>query len=81
LQVVRREIPQDAVVGRDDCLGQAALVILQLQDFFLDGIAGDETVGEDVPILPDAVRAIDGLCFDRRIPPGIEDENVVPPSD
>jgi len=52
-------------------------VFLQGGDFFLDGIPADEAVSEDVAILSDAVSAIDGLCLDGGIPPGIEDEDVI----
>jgi hypothetical protein len=55
LEIVRCEVLQDTVIGRNDCLGQAALVILQLQNLFLDGVAGDQAVSEYVALLTDAM--------------------------
>jgi hypothetical protein len=44
-------------------------LVLQLQHFFLHCAAGDEAVGEDLVGLSDTVGAVDGLRFDRRVPP------------
>ena len=54
-----------------------ASVCLQLGDLLLDRVPRDQAVGEDVPRLADAVRAVDRLRFDGRIPPRIEQEDVV----
>ena len=37
----------------------------------------DQPTGENLSRLADAVRAIDRLRFHRRIPPGIEQENIL----
>ena len=66
-----------AVVGVDDRVGQFALLLLQLQHLFLDGVAGDQAVGEDRLRLADAVRAVDGLRLDGRVPPRIEQEDIL----
>ena len=58
-------------------VGQRAFLPLQLGDFFFDRVAADEAVGEDVARLAHAVGAVDGLGFDGRVPPGVEQEDVV----
>jgi hypothetical protein len=50
---------------------------LEFEDLFLDCVARYESIGEDAIRLADAVRAINGLRFDRRVPPGIEQENIL----
>src|SRR5207247_9868878 len=52
------------------------LALLEFPDFFLDGSRGDESVGIDGAGLADAMRAIDGLGFDGRVPPGIIEHDV-----
>ena len=76
-QVVGGKAGEEGVVFGDDGVGEVAFGLLELQDFFLDGIAGDEAVGEDVADLADAVGAVDGLGFDGGVPPGVEEEDVV----
>ena len=61
----------------DDRLGELAFARLQLEDFFFDGVAGDEAVGDDRLLAADAVGAVDGLRFDGGVPPGVEQEDVV----
>src|SRR5262249_39222054 len=46
-------------------------------DAILDGSLGDETGDENRGLLADAVGAIDGLVLHRRVPPAIEQENIV----
>ena len=52
------QVTDQAVVLADDGGGQIALGLLQLEDFFLHGVARDQPVGENLPRLPDAVRAV-----------------------
>src|SRR5439155_8995741 len=52
------------------------LALLEFPDFFLDGSRADESVGIDGAGLADAMRAIDGLGFDGRVPPGIIEHDV-----
>src|SRR3954469_8735952 len=73
LEVIRRELPQDAVLLADDGVGELALALLQLQDFLLDRVARDEAVREHVARLPDAVGPVDRLRFDRGVPPRVEE--------
>ena len=61
----------------EDGVGQRALGLLQLQHLFFDGVAGNQSVSEDAALLVDAMGAIDGLSFGGRIPPGVENEDVV----
>ena len=51
--------------------------VLQLQDFFFDGVAADEFVGGHDTGLADAVGAVGGLGFDGGVPPGIEVDDGV----
>ena len=53
------------------------LLLLQLEDLLLDRVARDQPVGEHLPGLADAVRAVDGLGLDGRVPPRVEEEDVV----
>ena len=46
-------------------------------DLLLDRVAGDQAVGEDVLRLADPVRAVDRLRLDGRVPPGVEQEDVL----
>jgi hypothetical protein len=77
LQIFLAHAADEAVVGVDDGVGEVAFGFLELEDFFLDGVAGDEAVGEDLAGLADAVGAVDGLGFDSGIPPGVEQEDVI----
>ena len=40
------------LVGADDGVGEGALLVLELEDLLLDGVARDEAVGEDVRVWP-----------------------------
>jgi len=51
--------------------------LLKLQYLFLDGVLGDEAIGENLAGLADAVSAVDGLGFYGGVPPGIEEEDVL----
>ena len=50
--------------------------MLELEDFFFDGIACNEAVGEDLTGLADTVSTVNGLCFDGGVPPWVEEEDV-----
>ena len=50
---------------------------MQIQDALLDGISCDQAVDDDRPFLADSVGAVGGLGFDGRVPPGIQQEDVV----
>jgi len=56
---------------------QGRASFLQLQDFLLNGVAGNQSIGEDGPSLSNAMRAVYGLRFNRRVPPRIENEYIL----
>ena len=56
---------------------RSRLRLLELEDLLLDGVPGDQAVGEDGAGLADAVGAVDGLGLDGGVPPGVEQEDVV----
>src|SRR5918993_850343 len=76
VQIFCGQRPDQGRVGGQDRVRQLALLLLQGGDLLLDRVAGDQSVGEDVTRLPDAMRAIDRLRLDSGIPPGIEQEHV-----
>ncbi len=51
--------------------------MLEAEDFFFDGVLGDDAAGVDGFVLADAVGAVDGLGFDGGVPPGVEEVDVV----
>ena len=51
--------------------------MLQIGDFLFDRAATDESIREDLLCLPDAVCPVDSLRLDGRIPPGVEQENIL----
>lgn len=57
--------------------GNLLLPALHLEDLLLHGVPGDHTVGENGAGLPDAVCPVDGLGFRCRIPPGIQQIDIV----
>ena len=56
---------------------RSRLRLLQLEHLLLDRVARDQPVGEHAARLADAVRAVDRLRLDRRVPPRVEQEDVV----
>jgi len=56
--------------------GEGGFLALEGADFFFDGVAGDEAVGDDLAFLADAVGAVDGLSFDGRVPPRVEKDDI-----
>ena len=63
-------------VACDDSVEEFLFHGFELHDFFLDGVAHEEALDEDGLLLTHAMRAVAGLVFDGRIPPGIEMEDV-----
>ena len=51
--------------------------MLEFEDALLDGVLSNDAVGEDGAGLADAVRAVNGLGFDGRVPPGVEEIDVI----
>src|ERR1039457_2762529 len=73
-EVFALQIANETVVFAQDGVGQIALGLLQLEHLFLHRVARNQAVGEDGARLADAVGAVHGLGFHRRVPPGIEQE-------
>jgi hypothetical protein len=74
-QILASQIGQTAALGTQDRIGECAFGALQLQYLLFDGVLGDQPVGKDGPGLADPVRSVNRLSFDRRVPPGIEQED------
>ena len=53
------------------------LLVLELKDFFFDGILTDEAENEDVVLLAYAMSATHGLVLDCGIPPVIKENDTV----
>ena len=66
-----------AAVIRDQFTGQFALALLQLQYFIFNGIDTDHAVSKDIFRLPYTVSTVDGLLFYSRVPPGINNINII----
>src|SRR5215467_7036444 len=75
-QILSAQVADQAVVRVYDGVGEVALRALEREDFLFDGVAGDDAVSEDLPGLADAVRAVNRLRLDRRVPPGVEQIDV-----
>ena len=64
-------------VPSSERVGQVALGVVELDDFLLDRVGGDEAVDRDRAGLADAVGAVGGLVLHRRVPPGVHVDHVV----
>src|SRR3546814_16145682 len=67
---------QQTVYG-DQFAEQFPFCFLETHDLFFDGAGADQPDGDDVFLLADAVNAVNRLVFDCRVPPGIDEINVV----
>jgi hypothetical protein len=76
LQMITAETSNDTVIGRDDRIRNLAFRSLKFENFFFDRVAGDKPVCEYVSGLADPVTTVDGLRFDCRIPPRIQQKNI-----
>ena len=56
---------------------QLALLFFEMLDAFFDRALCDHAIYEDAAILPDTVHTVDSLIFDCRIPPWVEQEDIV----
>ena len=77
LDIAPGEVLEKVFAFVDEVVEEELLLFLKLEDFLLDGAAGDETIDIDRFGLTHAMRAVDSLVFDARIPPRIEDDDVV----
>ena len=60
----------------DDGAGEGGFVALQGTDFFLHRSSGEQTIRDHLIALADAVRAVDGLRLDCRIPPWVVEHDI-----
>src|SRR5690242_16083245 len=72
LQLLAADLGQRTLVLAENRVGQVALRALKLQDLLFDRALRHESRRDHVPLLPDAVSAIDRLGFDSWIPPWVE---------
>src|SRR5436309_4774934 len=61
----------------DQVVEELAFAFEDVGDAAFDGAGGDEASDDDGFLLADAVGAVDGLILDSRVPPAIEEEDVV----
>src|SRR5438876_376995 len=74
-EIIQREHAGE-VVFTEDVFGKGALLLLKLSNFFFDALLHEQTVGDHVARLADAMGAVDGLGFDGGIPPRIVEHDV-----
>src|SRR5471032_1259549 len=65
------------VAAFEQTVGQVALVLVQVDNSFLDRVARHQPVDGHRPQLAHAVGAVRGLVFHRRIPPRVHVDHVV----
>src|SRR5262245_55540887 len=75
LEVALREVARKAIFAQHVRDG-LRLALLQVPDFFLHGAGSDEPIGIHGRGLADAMRAVDGLGLDGRVPPRIVKHHV-----
>ena len=68
------KIANQAVLPAEDGVGETPLRLLKLEHFFLHRVTSDQAISKDLPRLTDAMGAVDRLCFNGRVPPGIKDK-------
>src|SRR5690606_33817386 len=79
-QKLQQVLPREGGGGgglSDGRLGDGALSLLQLEDPLLDRALCHQTMDEDGPLLADAMSPVGRLVLGRRIPPRVEEEDVV----
>ena len=67
----------DGIAFGEKLICQIALALVERLDLVLDGVGGLEVVDGDLLVLPKSMRAVGGLVFDGRVPPGVEVDDVV----
>ncbi len=58
-------------------VGEGAFSFVKFENPFFDGVTRDQSMDDDGSLLADAMGAVGGLGFDGRIPPRVEQENMV----
>ena len=77
LEVLAREGAEQAPSAVMIASASARLRCCSSRHLLLHRVARDQPVGEHRPGLADAVRAVDGLRLHRRVPPRVEEEDVL----
>ena len=77
LEVISSEVAEHAAVFEKDRVGEFPFLLLEFGDLFLDGPFTAQAVGKHWPWLADAVSPVDRLHLDRRVPPGVQQKDVV----
>src|SRR5258708_6386177 len=72
LYFLPRQVVRQRLLAAEGGLDDRALLLLQRQNLLLHRAARDELVAGHHTGLADAVGAVRGLVFHRRIPPGVE---------
>ena len=75
LEIVEAEVGGEAFIAEHvgDELG---FLVLKDTDLFLDGVAGEESIGDHLVFLADPVGSVDGLVFDGGVPPWIVEDDI-----
>src|SRR5207249_3237447 len=74
-QVVQGEGLREGLLA-EDVLDERGFAALELADFLFDAVFHQETISHDLAGLADAMGAVDGLHFHRRVPPRVEQHDV-----
>ena len=77
LEIISSEIAEHAAVFEKDRVGEFPFLLLEFGNLFLDGPFTDQAVGKHRPCLADTVSPVDRLHLDRRVPPGVQQKDVV----
>src|SRR5947208_5337160 len=67
-QIIQGKALGEAFFAKD-ILGQSGFAALKLAYFLFDALLNQQAVSDDFAGLTDAMSAINGLGFDRRVPP------------
>src|SRR5688500_1667179 len=71
------ELLHKTFLRSDQLLGKLQFLLLEGEYLLFDGISCDKFIGKDLFLLADAMSAVDGLRFNGRIPPWIENEDII----
>ena len=75
LEIVDTEVGSKAFIAKH--IGdELRLLVLEDADFLFYGISSKQAVGDNLILLADAVRAVDGLVLDGGVPPWIIEDDV-----
>ena len=75
--VLGSQAPVERVAGVEHACHQLSLARCECEHLLLNGVRGDQAIDVHGAGLPDPVGAVDRLRFDGRVPPRVEQEDVV----